>query len=146
MSESKFDVYKLAFQHTQYEIDILWKRNNAFLVANSALVLVVGIVRESAEYAASLALLGLALTIVWYRANRYSYMWNRYWIRELKRLEGDLENCSLWTRAGSADGIKQGRPSVRFDAHEVYIAVVFIVGWLAILMFFTLPWLIGRPY
>lgn len=133
--DRRLEVYKLAFQHTEGEVGALWKRNDAFLVANSILALLV--VRTFSEplIALAVAVFCLMVSVLWARANRSSEKWERYWIRECRRLEKQLPGCNLWTRAGNLAGKPRGGPSLRFDSHEFYLSLAFVLGWLLVVGF-----------
>ncbi len=138
MSDRKFEIYKLAFQHNDEEARVLWQKNSAFLIANSSFLFAVSILRENQVVALLLSILGLGLAVTWLQSNRRSYSWLLYWIRELQRLEKDLGDCDLWSRAGSLEGKKQGRPSLRFASHGSQLAGLFLLAWVALLAFFAL--------
>ena len=136
--DRKFEVYKLVFAHNDREVEMLWLRNGAFLVADSAFVFVVGILRDSTAFVFFLSLLGLPLAIFGLYSNLSDYAWSIYWIRELRRLEENIEESKLWTRAASAAAIEQGRPPLRFGKHGIYVALVFVICWVTLPVFFLL--------
>lgn len=137
-----FEVYKLAFAHNEEELRLLWQRNSSFLVANSAFLVGVGVVRSSSGFSSLFAVLGLLLSLAWVESSRKSYLWNLYWIRELKRLEEGLDDCKIWTRAGSSEGRAQGRPSTKWSSTGLHLASIFAVAWAILAIHFSLQ-LIG---
>jgi|GEM_PF-7133138 len=133
-----FEVYKLAFGHNEEELRLLWQRNSSFLVANSAFLVGIGIVRSSPGFSLLFAALGFLLSLVWTESSRRSYRWNLYWIRELKRLEEGLDDCKLWTRTGSSEGKMQGRPSLKWSSTGLHLAVIFTIAWAVLTINFAL--------
>lgn len=136
MAEIKFEVYKLTFEHSDREATIAWQRNNGFLIANSAFLIVVGLFRDAHLVAIILSSLAFAMSLLWAHQNHYSSAWHRYWIREMRRLEEEIDECKIWTRASSKAGIEQGRPSVRFTTHSTWLANLIAVAWFSIVVFF----------
>ena len=136
-----FEVYKLAFEHTDKEWEMLWQRNGHFLVANSALLVAVGLLNTIVLFGLLTSVLGFMLAFIWLHSNREAYAFNFYWIRELRRLEEQISDCDIWTRVASRAAREQGRPSTRFNAHGTYISLVFILFWAGIAIFFLLTYL-----
>jgi hypothetical protein len=133
-----FEVYKLAFQHTDKEWEMLWQRNGHFLVGNSALLVALGLLSSAVYFGLIISILGLLLAIIWWHSNREAYAFNFYWIRELRRLEEHLSGCDLWTRVASQTARVQGRPSTRYNHHGTYLAIVFALIWALIVLYFVL--------
>ena len=137
-ADRKFDAYKLAFEHADKEWNMLWQRNNAFLVANSAFVLMLGLLKSQIIFGLIVSIVGLLLALIWLHSNREAYAWNMYWIRELRDLENGLAGCKLWTKTASKRAKDKGRPSSRFGFHGTYISLVFVAAWTVIVIFFLL--------
>ena len=138
MGDRKFEVYRLTFDHADKEVGMLWQRNAGFMVANSAFLIIVGMVQNDSAFASLLSVLAFVLSVVWLHQNYYSSRWLLYWIRELKRLEKELPGCEIWTHAGSAEGIEQGRPSLRLTSHGLWLAAIFVATWICISVYFLL--------
>ncbi len=135
MLAHRLEIYKLAFQHTEGEVGSLWRRNDAFLIANSILAILVAENFSEPILASAVAAFCLIVSILWARANWQSAMWERFWIRECKLLEKGIPECELWTRAGKMAGKRKGGPSTKWDKHELYLSIVFVGGWLCVLWY-----------
>src|SRR3954470_17743316 len=125
----RFEIYKLAFQHTEGEVGALWQRNQAFLLASSLLAVLVGQVIALPWLAFWISIFCVTISYLWYRANAKQHEWERYWIRRCQELEQEIANCDLWTHAKKK---RLGRPSVKWDRHEKYLSAVFMLGWIAV--------------
>ncbi len=88
---SKFDLYKVALETRNFEIELFWKRSNYFLVLNTAIA--VGFFNFNGNGSGGfflnsfLCIFGLLVSLLWFRINLGSKYWQVKWEEELKRIE-----------------------------------------------------------
>jgi hypothetical protein len=86
------DVYKTTFDTWRSQVDSYWQRSNYFALFETAAIggcwhLVSG---QHALAGVGLSLLGIALTVVWYRNNTKTHAYVRHWWDALMAIESHL--------------------------------------------------------
>ncbi len=142
------EIYRIALDTRNFEINLFWQRSNYFLALNTALA--VGVFGISQKwYALGLAVLGFIVCVLWCRVNLGSKYWQSRWEERLRIVEqnvapqldffaanpatvkSDVVN-SLAT--GEHSGLQNimdkwvlKKPSVSFEMTR--LSVVFVVAW-----------------
>ncbi len=83
---SPTDIYRMAYETRNLEINLFWQRCNYFLVLNSALALGYFNIRD-AIYQFPVSILGLVVCMLWYRVALGSKYWNSRWEHVLREVE-----------------------------------------------------------
>lgn len=89
---SDFDLYKIALDTRNLEIDLFWKRSNYFLVLNTAIAL--GYFNQLSNcvvYQIFLGVFGFIVSILWIRVNLGSKYWQERWEGRLHKIERKLK-------------------------------------------------------
>lgn len=95
ISPTPFELFKIALETRNLEIDLFWKRSNYFLVLNTAIA--VGFFNKAENgnwYAIALALFGLTVSVLWFQVNCGGKFWQSRWEYQLKEAEDALEKQS----------------------------------------------------
>lgn len=96
-SPTTFDLYKIALDTRNFEIDLFWKRSNYFLVLNTAIA--VGFfsllansndVKHSEWLGTGIAVFGLVVSFLWFKVTLGSKFWQEHWERRLHEKEEEL--------------------------------------------------------
>jgi hypothetical protein len=80
------EVFKIALDTRNFEINLFWQRCNYFLVLNSALAIGFFGIKEE-EYHLPTAILGLIVCVLWFRVALGSKYWQSRWEQALEQLE-----------------------------------------------------------
>ncbi|MBI3563291.1 MAG: hypothetical protein HY080_16430 [Gammaproteobacteria bacterium] len=82
----KQEIYKIAVNTRQLEIQLFWQRSNYFMVLNTAIA--VGFFSlQKASYAPALAALGAAVSLLWFFINLGGKYWQSRWEEAAARIE-----------------------------------------------------------
>ncbi len=93
---STFDLYKVALETRNFEIELFWKRSNYFLVLNTAIA--VGFFNFNGNGSGGfflnsfLCIFGLLVSLLWFRINLGSKYWQVKWEEELKKIEKSIKS------------------------------------------------------
>ncbi|MCH9705617.1 MAG: hypothetical protein K0U15_05790 [Proteobacteria bacterium] len=88
---SKFDLYKIALETRNFEIELFWKRSNYFLVLNTAIAVgFFNLESNQAFFKIFLCIFGGIVTYLWIRINLGSKYWQVKWEEELKQIEKQI--------------------------------------------------------
>src|SRR4051812_22956982 len=82
------ELYKVAVNTRQFEIQLFWQRSNYFLVLNTAIA--VGFFARAVTYhwhSLLLAVFGCTVSVFWYRVNLGSRYWHVRWEVATQRME-----------------------------------------------------------
>ncbi len=146
------DIYKFVFDTRNFEIGLFWQRSNYFLVLTTALAVGFFNVNDK-EYSLLLAVLGLIVSVLWYRVNLGSKFWQSRWEHRLKLVEGQIApQLELFSaddetiRSDVRESLKSGnrtkfqkllyrwtlkKPSVSYQM--ILLSIVFVTGWVLII-------------
>ena len=80
------DIYRIAFETRNLEINLFWQRSNYFLVLNTGLALGYFSL-DRWEFSLPLSLFGLVTSILWYQVNLGSKFWQSRWEERLAQIE-----------------------------------------------------------
>lgn len=147
------DLYHILIDMRNLEVNLFWQRSNYFLVLNSAIVLAFFNVRE-AIYVRMFAMIGFFSSLLWFWVCLASKYWQTFWAERLALFEKEqlpglgffsadperrnalvedgLRFEGLGPISGSIYGLAKRARSVSFGM--LLLAVVFIFGWLALLL------------
>ena len=88
-SVSPTDLYKIALDTRNLEINLFWQRCNYFLVLNSAIAL--GYLKvDEGPLQIGITMIGIVICYLWYRVALGSKYWQERWENCLHRLEKEL--------------------------------------------------------
>ena len=80
------DMFKFVLDTRNFEITNFWQRSNYFLVLNSGLA--IGFFNQKTyDYAPLIALLGVIVSVLWYRVTIGSKFWQIHWENKLAEIE-----------------------------------------------------------
>jgi hypothetical protein len=100
------DLYKIALDTRNFEISLFWQRSNYFLALNSALALGFFNLKEQGLYGLVLAIFGIVVSCLWFRANLGSKFWQSRWEQRLSIIESQIDK-ELKFFSADWDTIKQ---------------------------------------
>lgn len=86
---SKSEIYKIALDTRNMEIELFWKRSNYFLVLNTA-VAAGFFLKATNEHQLILGVFGLIISILWFLVSSGSKFWQSRWERRLHIVEESL--------------------------------------------------------
>jgi len=152
-SEKKdyFELYKIALDTRNFEIELFWKRSNYFLVLNS--LLAAAFIRfyatkESLFLSCLLIVFGFVASFLWFRVNLGSKFWQTRWEEKLlqieKKIDSDLKffNTSNEPKQDVKNNFERAKkenlftyliltkPSV--SNQMIYLSLVFILFWMSL--------------
>lgn len=84
------NIYKVALDTRNFEINLFWQRSNYFLALNTALAVGFFNLNGNRKYSLTLAVLGTVVSILWYLANLGSKFWQSRWENRLKIVEEQI--------------------------------------------------------
>ena len=147
------DLYHILIDTRNLEVNLFWQRSNYFLVLNSAIVLAVFNVKEPI-YVRIFATIGFLSSLLWLWVCLASKYWQTFWAQRLALFEKDqLPGLEFFSAdrdrrnalveeglrfegvgpvSGSIYGLAKRARSVSFGM--LLLAVVFILGWFALLL------------
>ena len=115
-SLSKTEIYKIALDTRNLEIDLFWKRSNYFLVLNSA-VAAGFFLKAGNDHQLPLGIFGLTIAILWLLVNVGGKFWQSRWERRLHIVEESL-HPEIRLFSSSWDEInKDVNESIEFSSH-----------------------------
>lgn len=152
-SLSKQEIYKVALDTRNMEIELFWKRSNYFLVLNTA-VAAGFFLKAGGDHQLPLGVFGLIISILWLLVNSGGKFWQSRWERRLHIAEESLnpdiklfssgwdeinkdveESISFSNHSGIRkylDHLVLKKPSVSFMMELLSIAFVFL--WFSLIM------------
>ncbi len=154
---SQFDLYKIALQTRNFEIELFWKRSNYFLVLNTAIAVgFFNLESNQAIFKIFLCIFGGIVTYLWIRINLGSKYWQSKWEEELEEIEKHItpnrpmfannkkrnhelvcQNLGPCKRRQPVRGLRNylvlKKPSV--SGTMIVLSLSFIFGWLFLLIF-----------
>ena len=77
--DHKQELFKLAAENRQLEIELLWKRTTIFWGFNTALFVGVAAAMEHPRLPLVLSSLGIVFSLIWTLSNRASKAWQESW-------------------------------------------------------------------
>ncbi|MGA9755058.1 MAG: hypothetical protein WBV23_07930 [Desulfobaccales bacterium] len=151
------DIYKIALEIRNFEINLFWQRSNYFLILNIALATGLFSVTDS-KYAITISIFGLISSILWVLINHGSKYWQSRWehrltceeinlntelnreinffltdlcINDVKRSLANNEHCNF--RRKTSDKLILIKPSVSLMI--ILLPILFVLFWISSLIF-----------
>lgn len=146
--------YKTALDTRNFEISLFWQRSNYFLVLNSALAL--GFFNLSKpEYAFSLAVFGLIVSLLWLQVNLGSKFWQSRWEYQLSEIEKKIAPNLHFFATDRSTVISDAASEIRNNKHKgfrrlldklvirkpsvsyqmILLSIFFMIGWVLLFIF-----------
>jgi hypothetical protein len=145
------DLYRIALDTRNFEVSLFWQRSNYFLALNSALALGFFNLKEQGVYGLVLAIFGIVVSCLWFRANLGSKFWQSRWEqrliiierqidKELKFFSADWDTIKQEVEQRLRDNPRRGlfkrwlerrvlrRPSV--SEQMILLSGCFFIGWM----------------
>lgn len=116
-SLSKPEIYRIALDTRNMEIELFWKRSNYFLVLNTA-VAAGFFLKAGNDHQLPLGVFGLTIAILWLLVNAGGKFWQSRWERRLHIAEESL-NPEIKLFSSDWDEInKDVKESIEFSSHS----------------------------
>ncbi|WP_299574908.1 hypothetical protein [uncultured Shewanella sp.] len=116
-SLSKKEIYKIALETRNMEIDLFWKRSNYFLVLNTA-VAAGFFLKAGDDHQLPLGLFGLIIALLWLFVNAGGKFWQSRWERRLHVAEEALNPEIKLFSSDWAEINKDVKESIDFSKHS----------------------------
>ncbi|MEI8667284.1 hypothetical protein P4S65_02385 [Pseudoalteromonas sp. B131b] len=116
-SVSKFEVYKIALDTRNMEIELFWKRSNYFLVLNTA-VAAGFFLKAGDSHQLLLGFFGLVVAILWLFVNIGGKFWQSRWERRLHLTEESLNLTNKLFSSDWGEINNDVKESIRFSDHS----------------------------
>ncbi|GAB3497485.1 hypothetical protein [Amycolatopsis cihanbeyliensis] len=136
-SESRLlKAYEVVAAHYRQDVLLYWTRLSVFLVVQAGLLAVFkGLVRSHSGTATVFALVGAAISVVWFLVARASVRWIEVWRRKVVELDTLVNPLASYRLESAPPGRRwwtrlTERPSEIAQA----LPLIFLLGWL------VLPW------
>lgn len=85
------DLYGIAYQTRNFEINLFWQRSNYFLVLNTAIVTGIALTLGTSDPLVFVFIaFGLFVSRLWYRVNLGSKFWQNRWEQRLLEIENTV--------------------------------------------------------
>lgn len=115
-SLSKTEIYKIALETRNIEIELFWKRSNYFLVLNTA-VAAGFFLKAGNDHQLPLGIFGLTIAILWLLVNAGGKFWQSRWERRLHIAEESLNPEIRLFSSGWEEINKDVDESLEFSNH-----------------------------
>ena len=147
------ELYKIAIDTRNFEINLFWQRSNYFLVLNTAIAIGT-FSRVHPEFQLPFAMFGIVTSCLWFRVNLGSKYWQVRWEHKVAELEKIITKEILF----SADRDTTDKAVENFLSHNkhqdslpsiyenlilskasvsrnmIYLSVAFVIFWAVVLL------------
>jgi hypothetical protein len=137
------DLYKMTFETWRSQVDSYWQRSNYFALFETAAIgggwyLVSGARALEILSGVGFSILGICLTVVWYRNNTKTHAYVRHWWDALRTIEERLNlspndfATQLENKQENQHKNEKGEKQYRVLIQRV--PILFGIGWMALLL------------
>jgi hypothetical protein len=146
--EDLSETYKILIGQLQFEGNLIWTRNQVFLILNSAIIAILSVsdqVKSNVPVIFAASFVGVVLCLLWLFTVERSRVYYQYWVTQTRALEDHLQSSTMifetLHQANAGQVVKIGKHIFRMSALARFasisritrlVAFAFIVVWIGL--------------
>jgi hypothetical protein len=146
--ENLSETYKILIGQLQFEGNLIWTRNQVFLILNSVIIAILSVsdeVKTNTPIILATSFVGVVLCLLWLFTVERSRVYYQYWVTQARALEDRLQSSTMifetLHQANAGQAVQIGRQIFRMSAIARFasisritrlVALAFIVVWIGL--------------